>query len=96
MAQDRGGSTKRDQWQWFWFIQTRSKYVTVNYDELFYDIQVIPIISSLACPNIVQFFGVYISESKKYLVMEYMSSGSVLSLVQQKKDTIKYISLLDM
>jgi len=54
-------------------------------------------LQSLNHPNIVRFFGVYIDQAGEYyLVMEYISRGSLDLLLQREKKKISEIDLLFM
>ena len=46
--------------------------------------------------NVVHYFGTFISEGNKYLVTEYLSLGSLSTLIREKWSELTTNDLLDM
>ncbi|KAF0983379.1 hypothetical protein FDP41_010444 [Naegleria fowleri] len=51
------------------------------------------LLGSIRHPNIVQFFGIILASSKKYMVVEYMERGSLDKLIYNAKHGIEKIDL---
>ncbi len=59
--------------------------------------QEVAILKNLNHPNIVKYYGIYVtSEGSRYIVMEYVSKGSLRSLVIEKKKDLRERDLLRM
>ncbi len=59
--------------------------------------QEVAILKNLNHPNIVKYYGIYVaSEGYRYIVMEYVSKGSLRSLVIEKKRDLRDRDLLKM
>ncbi|KAG2374503.1 hypothetical protein C9374_010787 [Naegleria lovaniensis] len=51
------------------------------------------LLSSIRHPNIIQFFGVILAGSKKYMVVEFMEKGSLAQLIYQLRTGAHYLSI---